>query len=71
MICSSAADTAIILPQCHATTFLVTDDGGRPMNAIVQSSKGLSLLISVNWDRIIFLAMIFAALGAGAWVGSH
>lgn len=41
------------------------------MNAIVQSSKGLSLLISVNWDRIIFLAMIFGALGAGAWVGSH
>lgn len=41
------------------------------MNAIAKSSKGLSLLISVNWDRIIFLAMIFAALGAGAWVGSH
>ena len=41
------------------------------MNAIVKSSQGLTLLISVNWDRIIFLGMIFAALGAGAWVGSH
>ena len=41
------------------------------MNAIIQNSRGLTLLFVVNWDRIIFLAMIFAALGAGAWVGSH
>ena len=41
------------------------------MNAIVQSSRGLTVLLAVNWDRIIFLAIILAALGAGAWVGSH
>lgn len=41
------------------------------MNAIVQNSRGLTLLLVVNWDRIIFLAMIIGALGAGAWVGSH
>ena len=41
------------------------------MNAIVQNSRGLTLLLVVNWDRIIFLAMIIGALAAGAWVGSH
>jgi hypothetical protein len=41
------------------------------MNAIVQNSRGLKLLLVVNWDRIIFLTMIIAALGVGAWVGSH
>ena len=63
----------MILPHWYAIpqVWIGFNHGGRPMNAIVKSSQGLTLLISVNWDRIIFLGMIFAALGAGAWVGSH
>ncbi len=40
------------------------------MEAIVENTKGLGLLVNLNWDRILYLATICVALGAGAFIGS-
>lgn len=42
----------------------------RTMQTIVRGYRGLSVLVNVNWDRIIYLATIVVALLAGAFVGS-
>ncbi len=41
------------------------------MQTILRNTRGLSLLINLNWDRLLFIGAILAALWAGAWVGSH
>jgi hypothetical protein len=40
------------------------------MNAIMHSAKGLGLLFTLNWDRLIYLATIVLALMLGALIGS-
>lgn len=40
------------------------------MQAIQRSYPGLILFIDLNWDRVLYVAMIFFALAAGAFVGS-
>ncbi len=40
------------------------------MQAIQQSYKGLSLLVNLNWDRLLYVATILTALMLGAFVGS-
>ena len=40
------------------------------MDMIQEGYRGLSLLVNVNWDRLIYFATIAAALMAGAFVGS-
>ncbi len=40
------------------------------MQALQNSARGLSLLVDINWDRILYLATIAAALSAGAYLGS-
>ncbi len=40
------------------------------MQAIQNSYRGLSLLVDVNWDRILYPATIATALFAGAFFGS-
>lgn len=40
------------------------------MHTIQQSYRGLSLVMELNWDRIIYLGTIALALGAGAYLGS-
>lgn len=35
------------------------------MGAIAGTAGGLTLLVHVNWDRLLFLAGVAAALGAG------
>ncbi len=40
------------------------------MQAIQNSYRGLSLLVDVNWDRILYPATIAAALFASAFFGS-
>lgn len=39
------------------------------MQTIAKGYRGLSLLIDVNWDRVLFPAAIAAALWAGAVLG--
>jgi hypothetical protein len=39
------------------------------MQTISAGYRGLSLLIDLNWDRLIYLGTIFAALLVGAWIG--
>lgn len=39
------------------------------MNTFRDGYHGLSLVISLNWDRIIFPVAVAAALSMGAWVG--
>ena len=36
------------------------------MQTIQNSARGLGLMLSLNWDRILYLATILLALGAGA-----
>jgi len=40
------------------------------MQAIQSSYRGLSLLMSLNWDRVLYCCTILFALAFGAWVGS-
>ncbi|WP_422028673.1 hypothetical protein [Roseovarius sp.] len=40
------------------------------MQQLVSGYRGISLLVDVNWDRILYLATIAVALLAGAFFGS-
>jgi len=40
------------------------------MQQIVSGYRGLSLLVNINWDRMLYLATIAVALMAGAFIGS-
>lgn len=40
------------------------------MQQLVSGYRGISLLVNVNWDRIVYLGTIAMALLAGAFVGS-
>jgi len=40
------------------------------MQAIQNSYRGLSLLVDINWDRLLYIATIATALFAGAFFGS-
>lgn len=40
------------------------------MEQIQQGYQGLSLLWEINWDRLLYVCTIAAALGAGAWIGT-
>lgn len=39
------------------------------MHALEHSFRGLSLLMAINWDRILFVGAIAAGLLAGAYLG--
>jgi hypothetical protein len=39
------------------------------MNAIVEHSRGLRLLVNLNWDLVLYLLTILFALCAGVYVG--
>ena len=41
------------------------------MQAIAETTRGLALLVSINWDRILYLGTVLAALGWGAWLGDY
>ena len=40
------------------------------MQTLQHSYRGFSLLMTLNWDRLLYLATIACALAAGAWLGS-
>lgn len=40
------------------------------MEQIQHSARGLSLLMDLNWDRLLYVATVAVALGAGAWIGA-
>ncbi len=40
------------------------------MQAIESGYRGLAMLVDLNWDRLLYVATIFAALGAGALIGT-
>ncbi len=40
------------------------------MQTLQHSYRGFSLLMMLNWDRLLYLATIAVALAAGAWLGS-
>jgi hypothetical protein len=40
------------------------------MESIQSGYRGLSLLVDLNWDRILYIATIVGALMAGAFIGS-
>jgi len=40
------------------------------MQTIESGYRGLSLLMMLNWDRVLYAATLATALAAGAWVGS-
>ncbi|WP_397543159.1 hypothetical protein [Roseovarius salis] len=40
------------------------------MEQITGGYRGLGVLLTVNWDRLIYLATIVLALLAGAYIGS-
>ncbi len=40
------------------------------MQTIQNTYRGLSLIMELNWDRVLYIATIAVALAAGAFVGS-
>ena len=40
------------------------------MQTLTAGYQGVSLLVNLNWDRLLYLATIAFALGLGTWVGS-
>ena len=40
------------------------------MQTMVAGYRGLSLLMDLNWDRLLYLATIVGALMIGAFIGS-
>lgn len=40
------------------------------MQTIQSSYRGLSLLMDLNWDRVLYVSTIAFALAAGAFVGT-
>lgn len=40
------------------------------MQTIANGYRGLSLLLNLNWDRLLYVATLCAALWAGAYLGS-
>ncbi len=40
------------------------------MQTILENTRGLSLVVSLHWDRVLGLATVGAALAAGAWLCS-
>ena len=40
------------------------------MQTIAAGYKGVSLLVNLNWDRLIYLGTLAGALMLGAWIGS-
>lgn len=40
------------------------------MQTIQSGYRGLTLLFDLNWDRLLYVATIAAALLAGAYIGS-
>ena len=40
------------------------------MQTITAGYQGVSLLVNLNWDRLLYLGTIVGALLLGAWVGS-
>lgn len=40
------------------------------MQTIQSTYRGLSLLMSLNWDRALYAGTILFALAFGAWIGT-
>ncbi|SLN16875.1 hypothetical protein [Pseudooctadecabacter jejudonensis] len=40
------------------------------MQTLTAGYRGVSLLVNLNWDRLLYLATIGIALCLGAWIGS-
>jgi hypothetical protein len=40
------------------------------MQAVIQGYRGLSLVISLNWDRIFTIGTVIVGLLAGAFLGT-
>lgn len=40
------------------------------MHSLQQSTRGLGLVMELNWDLLLYAATIGVALMAGAWLGT-
>lgn len=40
------------------------------MQHVLNGYRGMTLLVNLNWDRILYLATIAVALWGGAFIGS-
>jgi hypothetical protein len=51
---------------------LLLQVGGRgfAMQTVIKSYRGLSLLVSLNWDRIFVIGTVIVGLLAGAFLGT-
>ena len=41
------------------------------MQSIMTGYRGFVLLLSLNWDRLLYGGTIAVALALGSWFGSH
>lgn len=44
--------------------------GVKALQMIIENTRGLRILVDLNWDRVLYILTILFALAAGAWVGS-
>ena len=40
------------------------------MQTILHNTRGLTLLVRLNWDRVFYILTLLFALSFGAWVGT-
>lgn len=40
------------------------------MQTLTNSTRGLGLLVALNWDRLMFLVIISLAMCLGAWLAT-
>lgn len=70
MIWCSVPDIAAPPPhlRLYSTLILVKRIGVQTMHTLTQGYKGVSVLVSLNWDRVLFTGLLIGALYAGAYV---
>ena len=49
---------------------MVSNPKDETMQTLQRGYRGLSLLMMLNADRVLYTVTLVAALGAGAWLGS-
>lgn len=64
-----------MLPNsCHISPipiFIGNAERVTKMQTLSHGYRGLSLVLVLNWDRLVYFATIIVALLFGAWIGSH
>ena len=70
-LCRDCPSAALVMPHFPGSFVCIeTKAGTKTMHTIQTSYRGLSLLVDLNWDRLLYAGTIALALFLGAYMGS-